>query len=336
MPVIQLRYNDHIPYNAHYVYNGSVRLPDCDPSGRIIEFDRYVAADGHVYDLHAPYVHAVISDTGTGMPPIHYITERGPNQDGETLENFFLQPRTVQMVIRDNAVSRTALYDLRRDLINAVRPNRDNPPLPGTLKRYMPNSDVLCLDCVLHSGLTFPARNPSVWDERSLSDTIQFYAPDPTYYLEQARTQQFTGLIDQLVFPCVFPILFGALDTTINVMYYGGWDTYPTLAVTGPIQGMTVTNKGNGLSFSLLYLVPAGMSVAIDLRYGFKTATLSDGTDLTPYLVGDVGTWHLAPAPEVLGGYNTIEVSGSHATAATNIIMTWHDRYIGMGLLPHL
>jgi hypothetical protein len=336
VPSVRLRYNDHIPYNAHYPYNGVVQLPDCDPTGRVLEYDSYVAADGHKYDLHAPFVRAVISDTGTGMPSIHYITERGPTQDGETLENFFLQPRTVQMVIRDNALSRSALYNIRRDIVNALRPNRSSPERPGTLKKFMPNGDVLCLDCVLQGGLTFPARNPSVWDERALSDTLQFYAPDPTYYLDGGHSQTFSGLVQQLVFPATFPIIFGAFDSTVSVAYVGGWPDYPIFTVHGPVNGVTIVNSDLGAQFTLLYDIPELSTVTIDLRYGFKTATLDDGTDLTVYLIGDIGTWHLAPAPEVTDGTNTIEITGTAANADTHVDMAWHDRFIGLGLVPHL
>lgn len=341
LPSPHTAYNSNTRYNANIPYNGQLvqgMAPLCDPPGRLIEFDVWITPDGIVYSLHSPPVKAVLTDTGTGLPPMDFITQRGPYQHGVTLKGVFLQPRVVQMVIRQNGTSRTEWYKIKNLLMDALRPNRTPSgsmlPSLGILRKYMPNGSFIDLYCLAQKGPVFEARSLGDWDEWSISETIQFFAPDPLYYGED-HSVQFADPTAQLVFPITFPILFGALDTVQDIDYLGDWPTFPTITFTGPATSMTLVNESTGEKLSLNYTLGAGQSATFSLPYGLKTVTLNDGTNLVPYLTSDsdLATFHLAPIPEVPNGVNTLHAFGVGSTPSSVVSVQWVDRYVGLKIL---
>lgn len=64
------------------------------------------------------------STTNFGLPPIRFITQRGPFQDGETPLDIRLDPRVIQIEIVDYLCNRTDFWTQRNELLNLIRPNR--------------------------------------------------------------------------------------------------------------------------------------------------------------------------------------------------------------------
>lgn len=334
-----LQYDAPLRYDTGNPYDGVLvsQIPACDDfPGVLNEFDVWITPDGIEYDLHGPPIKAVVSDSGTGIPPLQFITQRGPYQDGVTVKGIFLQPRIVTMVIRQNAQSRTAWYILKNLLMDAMRPNRtptgESLPRMGSLRKYMPNGTYLQVDCIAQKGPVFEARNLSAWDEWAISETIQFFCPDPTYYYPVLNESIFANPVAQLVFPITFPIVFGALDVTHTLTYEGTWPTFPTVTFTGPISGPTITNESTGETLSLDYTLNAGQTATFLLPYGLKSVMTNDGINLAPYLTdaSDLATFHIAPDPEVPGGINTMHAYGIGTDVGAQITMSWLDRYIGL------
>ena len=67
---------------------------------------------------------ALKSYRGFGHAPLHFITQRGPYQDGETVIDYRYDPRVVQIVIEESLASRTQFWDRRWKLLDLLRPNR--------------------------------------------------------------------------------------------------------------------------------------------------------------------------------------------------------------------
>ena len=44
----------------------------------------------------------------------------------------------------------------------------------------------------------------------------------------------------------------------------------------------------------------------------------------------DLATWHLATNPDAVDGQNGIQVEGASVTAATEVYLQWHDRFVGI------
>lgn len=299
------------------------------------EFWTYTAPDGAVYNLTVPAKIGrwVISDDGTGLPPIDYITQRGPSQHGATVTDFFLLPRVIQLLVRNQACDRNGYWTQRAALLNGLRPNRQLTPTgvqPGQLKFRYANGTQRAFDVFLTEGPRFEPRQPSRWDEWAFQEVLRFTAFNPVAYNPGGHATSFLIPL-QLVFPITFPIVFGGLNDTEIITYTGTWLEYPTITLTGPMDGPVITNLATGEVIALDYNIPAGVTVTITLTYGNKTVTDNLGNNLIGTVTpgSDLATWHLAPDPEAPGGVNPVNVSAGSVGAPADATITWYERYIG-------
>jgi len=316
-----------------------------------IEFDYYIpphvtiGADGapsswdDVYNFDDRTDSFLKSFTGYGLPPIAYVTQGGPYQHGESLLDFRLQPRTIQLVHRRNGCTREEYWSNRADLLDKLRPNRQlvNTFVPGRLRKVLPDGSIRDVKAIVTGGIVFTARDENTWDEFAISESIEFIAHDPIVFNPVQKSAVWTALlpVSYLVFPITFPILFGVsgfINNSVNVTYVGTWLAYPTITITGPLSTPTIYNDSTGEKIALNYDIPAGNTIVIDLSYGKKTVVENGGTNRIGIVTtdSDLATFHIAVDPEVTGGLNTFRVVGTNGTAATAVQMTWNDNYIGI------
>lgn len=309
--------------------------------GKIVERNQYIDAAGVVYQLESiSGSRSVISDEGSGLPPIRYITEHGPDQHGENIRDYFLEPRTVQFLIRQNFCSRQAAWDGRQSLLNAIRPNKTGGP-QGVLRRILPNGEKRDLRVVPVLGPNFEPAQIGRWDEWSFQEILRFTAYNPIYYNPVVRTatigspasgQDFAytfpfyfAVPSELVFPAEFPISFYEWNYAVEIDYRGTWQEYPTITIDGPAGPyVRITNETTGEQIVLSNLViPDGDTVTIALAYGSQLVTNIEGENLLSHASGDLATFHLEP------GSNTIRAilrSGGDAT----VVITYLERFIGI------
>lgn len=291
----------------------------------------YVLPDGVKYRLHAPPWRAVLQHEGFGMPPLDYVKDRAPFQNGNTVRSFTLGARPVQLVVLQNFCSREEYWAGRAALLDALRPNRvtdfDNP---GKLLYYLEGGGKRQLDVMPETGPGFSPEQDG-WRAWSFTEAIRFIANDPAWYDPTLQTTSVVQSTGELVFPATFPIVFGGLGTTVDVNYEGTWLEYPTIIITGPVTGPSIENTTTGDILALDTTIPAGMTATIVLR-GQKTITRSDGANLLSYLTSnsDLTTFALQPDPIAPGGVNTLQISGSDATTDTSIEVQYYHRYIGI------
>lgn len=308
---------------------------------KLNERTTYITPDGITYSLEAPPKRAIISREGEGMPPIEYVTQRGPFQHGVTINDYFLQPRTLQYIIRHNFCSRQAYWDGRADLLNHVRPNRqvDASGLcatgltQGSIRKYIPGGIIRQIDVMILQGPNYDTRSPGQWDSFAIQDVLRFFAPNPVWYDPTRRSQVVSSPSDlQLVFPITFPIVFGAISESFNVSYSGTWKSFPSIVITGPFSGVTIENTSTDELIELDYNAVDGETVTICLEYGSKTIMNNSGDNLIGFLTedSDLGTFHLAPDPEVANGLNAMTVNAVGVGANTTVTMYWYQRYIGV------
>jgi len=315
-----------------------------------IEFDYYIPPsvciddDGsvdmdNVYNFDDRDSFFLKSFTGWGMPPVQYITQGGPYQHGETLLDFRLQPRTIQLVHRINGCNRTGYWENRAELLNKLRPNYQtvNSFNAGRLRKVLPDGSIRDIKAIISGGIVFTARDEDNWDEFAVSESIQFICHDPIVFNPAQQSQVFALPLPKshLVFPITFPILFGlsgAINDSVDVTYSGTWLSYPTITITGPITNPVIYNTSTDEKIELYYNVPAGSTIVMDLSYGNKTVYEDGGTNRIGVVTtdSDLATFHIAPIPEVGGGVNTFQVIGTNATADTAVELSWYDNYIGI------
>lgn len=327
----------------------------------IIEFDRFITPDGLEYDFHNGTDKTLLSFTGQGMPDISYITQE--RLHGEEVTGFRLNPRTMTYTHRVNTCSRNGYWEARDNLINFLRPNRQNFPgagygyKTGTLRKILPDMAVRDIDVVITNGPVYRERDLGRWDEFSIQETLQFRAPDPTFYDPVANTTLFTGIsvLDHLIFSgnqymdltsritfngafqnIIAPgLIFGGdiLTASANINYTGTWLTYPTIVVTGPISNFSITNLATNEKIELTYNIPAKQVVTISLVPSRKTVTDNLGKNLIGVVTedSDLATFAIVPEPQAVNGVNTMSVNGANGVIGeTSISIQYNTRYIGI------
>lgn len=322
------------------------------------EFDYYIPpnvtinTDGtiddmsDVYEFHDQDQLFLYSFSGYGMPQIDYITQQGPYQHGETVLDYRLKPRIIQLVHKRIGGCRENYWDNRSDIINKLRPNMQfaNSFGTGRLRKILPDESVRDLRVIIQSGPVFSPRNVDSWMEYDFQETIRFIAHNPILFnpsLESANwaLSSFNNLIfyesPNWTNRAVFPIWFGGdvLSEILNITYSGTWLAYPTIIITGPLETPRIYNNTTNEKIQLDYAVSVGETVTINLEYGQKTVTNNFGSNLIGTISSDsdLASFHIAPYPEAPNGINEFEVVGGGAVLGqTEVRLTWNTNYIGI------
>jgi hypothetical protein len=303
----------------------------------ITEYTEYQAPDGLIYKFDGND-RFLISEDGLGMPPINYIVHHGPFQHGESVLDFRLAPRTIQVVHRRDAGTRIGYWDARTELINALRPNRQlaNSFTSGILRKRLPFGRIREVKVTSTQGPGFVAHDVSKWDEYAFIETLRFTANDPTMYDPTVHTVNWSlSANTNLIFPFTFPFTFAnsIITGSQSITYVGQWMTYPTIVITGPVYGPRIKNVTLDTEIALNYEVALGEVITITLAYDNKTVTNQNGVDLLGVVADTYGlaNFRIAPDPEASGGVNVIEAGGYNAAVgSTAYSLSYLDRYVGI------
>ena len=273
----------------------------------------------------------LVDEGEVGMAlPSNYSTV-GAQQDGALWQGVRLVPRILNVVWDSTAATRSAMWTEHQTFISAMKPYST----ASTLRKTLPDDTYYDLNVRINSGLTFKA------DEQIAAATqryaIQFIAYDPVWNKQPQATHTVTlGELTELEFPITFPIEFGSttIDDTDTVTTSGTWKAYPVITITGPVTSPIISNNTTDEKLDFAgTTVASGDTYTLDLTAGTKTVV--DGSsvnkigDLTTD--SDLGTWHLAAAPEATSGNNTIRVQGSAAVVGTtSFVIAWYNRFVGL------
>ncbi len=130
-------------------------------------------------------------------------------------------------------------------------------------------------------------------------------------------------------------LTFGSslISQTFNVNYPGTWKTFPRIIIVGPLDNFRIDNLTTGEHIELTFNIPPGRTVTIDLRSGRKTVVDDLGTNLIGTVTADsqLGTFHIAAAPEAPLGVNQFRITGVSAEEGTSqVTLEWLNRYYGI------
>jgi len=291
----------------------------------------YVIVNGVSYNLNDGALGYLSGHDGLGLPPLHRLTERGPQQHGETDLGFRLAPRIFSLVFTLPASNNNGYYQNRDTLLRYIK------PMDAALswRFVLDNGETRQIDChAIDAPLAFDAGEIYLLGKAG----VQYKAPEPTFYdpVEGCVTFALGGGGDSFDIPLAIPWKVGVstLDQSRTISYPGSWRTYPVIKIEGPITDCAITNDTTGevLDFTGT-TIAAGDYYEIDCRYGYKTVTDSNGANKIADLTtdSDLATFHLAAA---IGGNatreNSITVTGSAVTAATEVYFRYKERYIGL------
>lgn len=202
----------------------------------------------------------VLSVSGLGLPPITYPVQRGAYQQGETPLDYFLEPRVLQLGIRQRLPDRASYWGNaipntpssisappfgqgRGGLLNAIRPNKlidpsTNRPTwgPARLRFYrspLPSRPFVGSGSIDLSGIT----QPEMLDINVVAtEALSGIAPPPGVWDSHGFSDiiRFTAHDPLFYFPVQQRVQAtaggsGVWDTTVQVPYFGTWADYPVI-----------------------------------------------------------------------------------------------------------
>lgn len=263
-----------------------------------------------------------LSSEGFGGTDNEIQTRRGAYQDGTTLQQVRLSPRTLMIRFLILAADRAGVEQKRRRIAAAYNPRNGL----GTLVWTQEDGSQYALRCVALSGSpTFLAGRTS--QGRSWQEVIvDLQAPDPCWFDAAATRVPLAGLTGGLAFPAFFPASFAAMGSTMIVVNKGDIAAPIRIEIPGPCLNPVVENLTTGERLALTLDVAEGQTVLIDTTYGSLLCRLQarngTQTNAMQYLTPDSTFWQLEP------GENIVTYSAASGSAAVTI--EYASRYTGV------
>jgi hypothetical protein len=257
---------------------------------------------------------------GFAHAPLHRLSERGPLQNGDTDRGYRLDPRIVTLKLGIFGTSETDFYS-KRNTLNTIFMASDTAGellfSYGSVERQL---DCYCIEIA-------PGDRNHLWQEF----VISLKANDPTWYDPTQVVTYFyvSGGSEKMEVPTVIPMTIGGSTVNQNEVITNGGDfeAFPTIRIDGPITGPTITNDDTGDTLDFTgTTINAGDWLDIDCRYGYKTVEDQDSANQISTLTdeSDIATFSLG------SGSNSITVTGTSATEATQVTIRYYERYIGV------
>lgn len=309
------------------------------------ELHQVITADGITYTLNTnSRISWLLTPTPGlwGLPPINYVRDQVYKGDGQIDLGYYLQTRQFSVEVKANACSRQEYWQLRQDILNILRPNR-NGQLTYIFRRPDQRQFAIVARAV---GDPLLGTNPDEWLEWGYQGNIDFEAVDPTWFNPTLESATGTNPSQaELVFPITFDddgIVFGdaSLVKELIIVYDGTWREYPVFTVTGPLSTITLTHVEKGVRLVWTGVLDSGETLTINLQNGYVNGQYvgwfivdSNGNDEGNLLTTDSDLMNLALWPgSELGndGTNTIQFSALEVDGNTQIAMAYHTRYIGI------
>lgn len=251
----------------------------------------------------------VTSFTGFGHSPIRYVTSKSPNQHGEYVGDFRLDPRDITLRLRINGCDRADYWRIRESLVNAIRPNWQRSLLvpafgnntvaaafglvagvggPHQLVIHIPQTDgstvERAVDVFYRDGLSFEPDSNEEWDAFGVDETLGLVAYNPVIYDPT---------------PTVYEVEadgFGLADFT--GVHNGNWHAYPFILIDMDNANISASPTdydffvymdypvNQKIALSMSDLSPYRLldtSIAIDLRAESKRVYIVDNTTPSTY-----------------------------------------------------
>lgn len=277
-----------------------------------------------------PYPVYIVGTVNWGNAQYKQINTSKPYQNGDTYVGFHLEPRVFQIPIVVIASSPEDAMSKRYAMTKVFSYGDDEVLLrvfwsddSGTYTRNIRGYIV--------GGLDFDTDA----QQNTIRTVVQIKANDPTWEDGDTTTLTASGVLSgtPTLYPKVYPVLYGdnLINKTTVLTYNGSWDAYPKIYVTGPVSNLQmVDTKGNVIKVN--DTIPSGAQWVFDLSYGVYTVIDQDGInrfaslDITSNLID----WRIYASPGYSVNNNTISVSGTGASGATLVVISYVTRYIGV------
>lgn len=310
------------------------------------ELHRIITADGITYLINPNNAARwLLSSTpgNWGLPPTDYQRDRVYKGQGEIEMGYTLQTRRFTLEVGGQGCSRDELWQLRLNLLEAIRPNRN-----GQLTFVFRQPDFTEYAIVARAvSDPFVGNTPDEWFEWGYQGGIDFEAIDPVWYTPtQVVVSGSVPAQLELVFPITFDndnIVFGDSDLIEEciINYTGTWRDYPIITVTGPASTIQLIHVEKAVSLVWTGTLLAGTTLTFNLRNGYNsqgffegwTITDSTGANQNQYLdfLSNLLDFAIWPGSELGNtGTNTIRLNALQTDSNTALSVAYNTRYIGI------
>lgn len=275
-----------------------------------------IASDGAIYPLRD----LGVTLTGLSDIPVEYQTTQGYQQDGTTVVDWRLTPRTLSFAFAVDARDPRRYEAARAQIINVLRPNLGTV----TYRRILPGGGRRDIDGWLNTGLALVPQGLGI----SMDASLSLLCPDPTFYDPAVQTGTLAiESSDAFVLPFAVPddLWFGAgslLSASLAVA--GTFKAYPIITITGPYERLRLANNTTGAYFILGVSASASDTVVVDLTPGARSITRNGADAWDEIEEGNLVDWYLEP------GTNELRGNGSGFSLATTISVAYNARYIAL------
>lgn len=267
---------------------------------------------------------------GFGVPPITRLSESGPMQHGETDRGYRLEPRIMRLTFLVRATTRLAFEQARGQILSLFKPQDD----PFILQAKYTN-ETYRIACHYYGNLDLPGADMRKWNQIV---AVDLKAADPLWYAKDAIYVEFglAGGSDTMLVPTAVPMTIGSsvISMTKAITYTGTFRELPIITITGPITDPVIENLSTSKKLDFTgTTIAAGDYYEIDLRFGHKTIVDSNGDSKLADLVfasSNLSQWALESSPDVAGGINSIRVTGTGASAASDVTILYYNRFVGI------
>lgn len=256
-----------------------------------------------------------LGDIGFGLAPLHHITTRGAQQDGDTYVDYRLDPRILQipLVVRPYIVGgiprMQMLYRIRERLLRHINVGDE-----GYLTVAAEDTSIVAYRRIyvkVVGGMTFDADPQIPYDFRTV---IQFRAANPLW-------------IDP--FPVAQVFNQATFSTNVFQNSTNTYRTFPIITINGPVTNFRITNTPT--SGTVRYIeysgtIAAGTQIIMDLSPNKKTVVDGGGVNRISNITSGSDLVNFA----IERGGQSLRCTGTGLGAGTNVQVVWYPNYIGI------
>jgi len=284
----------------------------------------------------------MVSHAGIGLQQIKFIEDFGPQQDGSTVRDWRINPRTIalEIFLQGDSCCQTRGEQLA-ELINIIRPNRGTSrEVSGWLRFFNDASELMEIPVHVSRGPSGDFNYNAEIGKYQVADTVQFYAADPIWREFEKKNQ----VVDFGEGSCLGDCLgddFCIISTTFTsfaITYGGTWDgDQIDIFLTGPMANIAITNSTTGKTIELNHVIAVGDSVLIQIRPEFVTVTDNNGNNLIGSItsISDLVDFVLVAEGQITSnGENLIIVTQTGVNSNSAIEIGYWERHISAYGLP--
>ena len=257
---------------------------------------------------------------GRFMPPVSFVEDKVPFQDGSKLRQVNIGYRDVDVPIFIKAKDEVGLRNKMRSATRMLNPLKDD----GKLKVISPDGIQRELTCRYHSGLegSEGRDDKGVWFQKAV---LVFHAFDPYWYDSNTIVQTFRANESPGLFFPIPPLRLASstVFADVTIGNTGDVETWPEWIIQGPGENIVIRNLTTDDVTTINYSLNVGETLTVNTRPYHKTVTKQDRTNLFYTLSDDSSLWPLEE------GDNSIRIEMSNSTTDSSVQLTYKNRYWG-------